>query len=57
MIVMFSALYYKHTTIINYASSVFNMLEALHTDNARVIIYDRHVFILQATGVLENNLQ
>ncbi len=42
-------LYYKHTTIINYASSVINKLEALLTDNARVIIYDHHVFIVQAT--------
>jgi hypothetical protein len=27
-----------------------NKLEALLTDNARVVIYDRRVFILQATG-------
>ncbi len=38
-------------TIINYASSIVNKLEALHTDNARVIIYNHHVFV-QATGVL-----
>jgi hypothetical protein len=44
-----SGLYYKHTTIINYASSVVNKLGALLTDNARVIIYDCHVFIVQAT--------
>ncbi len=36
-------------TIINYASSVINKLEALLTDDARVVIYDRHVFIVQAT--------
>ncbi len=42
-------LYYKHTMIVNYASSIVNKLEALLTDNARVIIYDRHVFIVQAT--------
>ncbi len=36
-------------TIVNYASSVINKLEALLTDDARVIIYDRHVFIVQAT--------
>jgi hypothetical protein len=43
-------LYYKHMTIVNYASSVVNKLEALLTDDARVIIYDYHVFIVQATG-------
>ncbi len=43
-------LYYKHTTIVNYASSIVIKLEALLTDDARVIIYDRHVFIVQATG-------
>ena len=38
-----------HTTIINYASSIVNKLEALFTDDARVVIYYRHVFIVQAT--------
>ncbi len=42
-------LYYKHTTIINYASSVVNKLEALLTDYSRVVIDDCHVFIVQAT--------
>ncbi len=36
-------------TIVNYASSIINKLEALLTDDARVLIYDRHVFIVQAT--------
>ena len=40
-----SGLYYKY-----YTSNIFYKLEALLTDNARVIIYDRHVFIVQATG-------
>jgi hypothetical protein len=44
-------LYYKYTTIVNYASSIFNRLEALLTDNTRVIIYGHHVFIVQATEV------
>jgi hypothetical protein len=35
--------------IINYASSIINKLKALLTDDARVVIYDRHVFIVQAT--------
>jgi hypothetical protein len=43
-------LYYKHTTIVNYAFSIVNKLEALLTDNARVAIYDHHGFItVQAT--------
>jgi hypothetical protein len=36
-------------TIVNDTSSAVNKLEALLTDGARVIIYDRHVFIVQAT--------
>ncbi len=48
-----SGLYYKHTTIVNYASSIVNKLEeALLTEDARVVIYDRHVFIVQATALL-----
>ncbi len=39
-------------TIINYASSVVNKLEAFLSDDARVVIYDCHLFIVQATGVL-----
>jgi hypothetical protein len=50
MFVISCALYYKHTTIVNYASSMVNKLEALLTDNARVVIYNCHVFIVQATG-------
>ncbi len=46
-----SGLYYKHTTIINYASSVVNKLEALLTEDARVVIYDLNVFIVQATDL------
>ncbi len=41
------ALHYKHMTIVNYASSIVNKLEALLTDDARVVIYERHVFIVQ----------
>ena len=39
-----SGLYYKHMTIVNYTSSVVNKLEALLTDDPRVVIYDCHVF-------------
>jgi hypothetical protein len=44
-------LYYKHTTILNYASSIVNKLEALLTGDSRVVIYDCHVFIVHATEV------
>ncbi len=44
-----SGLYYKPVTIVNYNARVVNKLEASHTDDARVIIYDRHMFIVQAT--------
>jgi hypothetical protein len=39
-------------TIINYASSIINKLEALLTDDARVIIFNRHVLIVQATSLM-----
>jgi hypothetical protein len=38
--------------IVNDDSRVVNKFEASLTDNARVIIYDCHMFIVQATGVL-----
>jgi hypothetical protein len=43
-------LYYKPITIVNDDSMVINKLEASLTDDTRVIIYDCHVFIAQATG-------
>jgi hypothetical protein len=51
-----SGLYYKHTTIVNYASCIINKLKALLTDDARVVIYDCHVYIVQATGVVFTTL-
>jgi hypothetical protein len=39
-------------TIVNYASSIVNKLEALLTDDARVVIYDHLVFIVQATELM-----
>ncbi len=51
-LILVCGLYYKHTTIINYASGIINKVEALHNGNARVIIYNRHVFIVQATGLI-----
>ena len=38
-------LYYKPMPIVNDNSRVLNKLEASLTDEARVIIYDRHMFI------------
>jgi hypothetical protein len=35
--------------IVNYASSIVIKIKALLTDDARVVIYDCHVFIVQAT--------
>ena len=42
-------LYYKPLTIVNDDSRVVNKLEASHADNARVVLYDRHMFIVQDT--------
>jgi hypothetical protein len=39
-------------TIVNDDARVINKLEASLADNARVIIYDRHMFIVQATELL-----
>ncbi len=44
-------LYYKHITIINTDSRIGNKFGASLTDDARVVIYDCHVFIVQATGL------
>jgi hypothetical protein len=52
-----SGLYYKHMTIVNYASSVINQLDALLTDNARVIIYNRNVFIHRPHGTYSQILR
>jgi hypothetical protein len=38
-------------TIVNDNSRAVNKLEASLTDDARVVIYDRHMFIVQATDV------
>jgi hypothetical protein len=41
---------YKPIMIIDDDSSVINNLETSPIDNARVIIYDRHMLIVQATS-------
>jgi hypothetical protein len=48
-------LYYEHITIVNDDSNVVNKFEASLTDDAKVIIYDRHMFIVQATGIVLQN--
>jgi hypothetical protein len=40
-------LYFKPMTIVNDDSWVINKLEASLTDDTRVVIYDRHMFIVQ----------
>ncbi len=45
-------LYYKPITIVNYDSRIVNKLETSLTDDARVIIYDHDMFIVQATDPL-----
>jgi hypothetical protein len=44
--------FYAHELVlnVNYASSGVNKIKASLNDDARVIIYDRHMFIVQATG-------
>ncbi len=39
--------------IVNYTSSSINKLRDTLNDDARVIIYSRHMFIVQATGLVE----
>ncbi len=54
----FSGLYYKPITIVNDDSRIVKKLESSLTDDARVIIYDRHMFIVKATvDEREYNLQ
>ncbi len=52
VIFIISGLYYKPTMIINDDSSVINKLEDSFIDDARAIINDRHMFIVQAADVL-----
>ena len=50
-----SGLYYKHVTIVNYASSGVNKLKASLNDDATVVIYDHHMFLVKASGEEEKN--
>ena len=44
-------MYYKHVTIVNDDCSVISKLSFKLIDDPRVVIYDCHKFIIQATGV------
>jgi hypothetical protein len=46
---MLNGLCYRHMMIINDNSSIINKLEASLTDDASVVIYNRQMFIVQAT--------
>ena len=50
-----SGLYYKPMMIVNDNSRVVNKLEASLTEGDRVVIYDCHMFIVQATGGQSSN--
>jgi hypothetical protein len=53
---MSSGLYYKHMTIVNDNSSVISKWSSKLIDDARGVIYDHHMFIIQATGrMLQKN--
>ncbi len=43
-------LYYKPLTIVNDEARIINKLDASLTDDITVVIYDRHMFIVQAPG-------
>ncbi len=45
-------MYYKPMMIVDDDFRVVNNLEASLTDDAKVVVYNRHMFIVQATGVL-----
>ncbi len=45
-------LYYKHMTIVNDNSSIISEQNFQLIDDARGVIYDRRMFIKQATGLI-----
>ncbi len=47
---MTNDLYYKPIMIVNDDSSIVNLHETSLIDNARVVIYNCHVFTVQATS-------
>ncbi len=55
MFILNNSLYNKPIMIINDSSSIVNKLETSLTDDTRVVIYDRHMFIVQATRLFVPN--
>ncbi len=51
MFIVTCGLYYKPMTIVNDDSRIINKHKASLTDDARVVIYDHRMFIVQATEV------
>ncbi len=49
-------LYYKPMMIINDDARIINKLDASLTDDSRVVIYDHHMFIVQATAWMKKGL-
>jgi hypothetical protein len=47
-----SGLYYKHVTIVIDNSSIISKWSFKLIDDPSIVIYDRHRFIIQATGSL-----
>ena len=45
-----SGQYYKHVTIVNGDSSTVSKLSSKLIDDARAVIYDCNMFIIQVTG-------
>ncbi len=43
-------MYYKHITIVSDDSSTVNEFETSLTDDARVVIYNHYMFIVEAIG-------
>jgi hypothetical protein len=51
-----NGLYYKHMTIVNDDSSIISEQSFQLIDDPRGIIYDCHMFIIQATGAIFTTL-
>ncbi len=54
-VILICGLYYKPMKIVNDDSRVVNKLEASPADDARVVIYNCHMFIVQVTGKVRLN--
>jgi nanoRNase/pAp phosphatase (c-di-AMP/oligoRNAs hydrolase) len=50
-------MYYKHVMIVNYASGGINKLKSSLNDDAKVVIYDHHMFIVQIYNISPDSLR